>query len=167
MQDAVDRIIEQWQRERPDLDTSSIAVIGRLSRISQLLDRSMADTFAGHGLQPGWYDVLASLRRAGGDCELTPSALVDTMMLTSGAVTKRIDRLEQLGYVARRQDPADGRGVLVRLTRAGARVLDAASDDHLANQRRLLAGLAERQQDDLVRLLRTWSLALERDEPDA
>ena len=105
MHDAVDRIIEQWARERPDLDTSSIAVIGRISRISQQLDRSMVETFARHGLQPGWYDALASLRRAGGRCELTPSALVDTMMLTSGAVTKRIDRLEQLGLVERRADP--------------------------------------------------------------
>lgn len=161
MQDAVDRIVEQWARERPGLDTSSVAVIGRVSRISQLLDRSMADTFAQHGLQPGWYDVLAALRRSGGTCELAPTTLVETMMLTSGAVTKRIDRLEQLGYVERREDPDDGRGVRVRLTRAGRRVLDAATLDHLANQRRLLAGLSERQQADLVRLLRTWSLALE------
>lgn len=162
MTDAVDRIIEQWHRERPELDVSSIAVVGRMSRITAVLERSMAETFATHGLQAGWYDVLATLRRAGGACELTPSALLDTMMLTSGAITKRIQRMEEAGLVARRVDPSDGRGVLVRITAEGHARLDASSVDHLANQRRLLAGLDARERSDLVRLLRTWSESLQR-----
>lgn len=161
MRDAVDDIIEQWGRERPELDTSSIAVIGRLSRVSRVIERSMDEVFATHGLQAGWFDVLAGLRRAGGDCELTPSELTATMMLTSGGLTKRLDRLEEEGLIERRRDPRDGRGVLVRLTPAGHRRVDAAADDHLANQRRVLAPLSERQRTELARSLRVLAVSLE------
>lgn len=157
MPDAVDRIVEQWAQVEPNLDVSTLQVIGRLSRVSQMVDASIARTLAEHGLQPGWYDVLATLRRSGGDCELNTSAMLDTMMLTSGAITKRIDRLVELGLVSRRPDPADGRGVLVRLTEEGRARLDAATVDHLANHRRMLAGLSERQRGDLTRLLRAFA----------
>lgn len=163
MIDAVDRIIEQWHRERPELDVSSLGIVGRMSRITAALERSMAATFAEHRLQAGWYDVLASLRRSGGACELAPSALLETMMLTSGAITKRIQRMEEAGLVSRRVDPADGRGVLVHMTEHGAATLDAATVDHLANQRRLLGGLTTRERSDLERLLRRFAAAL----PDA
>lgn len=161
MRDAVDDIIEQWNRERPDLDVGSIAVIGRLSRVSERLDRAMAANFARHGLQPGWFDVLASLRRSGEPYELTPTAMQATMMLTtSGAITKRIDKLVQEGLVERRADPDDGRGVRVRLTDAGLERVDAALVDHMATQQRLLGGLSLRQREELARLLRRWGLAL-------
>lgn len=161
MRDAVDDIIEQWNRERPDLDPSSVAVIGRLSRVAEQLERAMAANFARHGLQAGWFDVLAALRRAGEPYELTPRAMLGSMMLTTGAITKRIDKLVQAGLVERRADPADGRGVLVRLTSEGLRVVDAAVETHLETQRRLLAPLSKRQREELARLLRRWAAAIE------
>jgi len=161
--DAVDEIVTQWNRERPDLDTSSIEVIGRLSRISAAIDRSMAAHFAQHGIQAGWYDVLASLRRSGGECELTPSELLATMMLTSGAITKRIDKLESIGLVERRADPSDGRGVRVRLTPAGRERVDAVTVTHLANQRMLLETLTAREQQQLAALLHTVGSGLDLD----
>lgn len=160
--DLVDRINEQWRRVRPDIDTSTVEVIGRISRLAAVLERAMGENFARHGLQPGWFDVLASLRRAGEPYELTPTALLETMMLTSGAITKRIDKLEEAGLVTRRADPSDGRGVLVRLTDEGLTRTDAAMDDHLAVQRELLSGLTTAQRRELTELLRTLTLALER-----
>lgn len=159
--DHVDRIVEQWARERPDLDASPMGVIGRVARASRHLDLRLEETFRRSGLNAGAFDVLAALRRAGPPYRLSPTALFGSLMLSSGAMTNRIDRLERAGLVARMPDPADRRSVLVELTRAGLDRIDRAVGEHLANEERLLAGLTGRERAELARLLRKLLLSLE------
>jgi DNA-binding MarR family transcriptional regulator len=160
MQDGVDRIIEQWQAERPELDHSPIGVIGRISRLARELEQRLEPVYREHGLEPGWHDVLATLRRSGPPYELRPSELTGTLMLTSSGTTKRLDRLEQAGLVERAPDPQDRRGVLIRLTRKGRDVIDATTEAHLANERRLLAALSAAEREQLAGLLRRLQLGI-------
>lgn len=157
--DAVDRITSQWKAVRPDIDASPIGVIGRVSRLSRLVDRRLAENFARHGIENWMYDVLATLRRSGEPYELTAGDLVRQTMVTTGAVTNRIDRLEQRGLVERART-GDRRKVLVRLTERGVALVDDVVVDHVAAERAILAALSPRQQHDLARLLRTTLLAL-------
>lgn len=152
--DHVDRVVEHWRRERPDLDLDAMATLSRLWRFGRLADRRVEDEFARHGLQPGWFDVLATLRRAGAPFELTPTALLETAMLSSGGMTKRIDRLAEAGLVERAPDPDDRRGVRVRLTPAGLELVDRVVAAHIANEQALLAPLSAAEQRTLDRLLR-------------
>lgn len=152
--DHVDAILEQWGSERPDLDLSGMAIIGRISRLERSLAPRLAEVFARHGLESWEFDLLATLRRSGEPHRMTAGELLDSMMITSGAVTNRIDRLEARGLVAREKDPADGRRVLVALTKAGFRRADAAVSDHAANEAALLDGLSGRDQQQFQRLLR-------------
>jgi DNA-binding MarR family transcriptional regulator len=154
MADSVDRILEQWARERPDLDASPMAVVGRVKQLARDLERALDRVFAGFGLGLGDFDVLATLRRSGEPYRLTPGALLEAMMVTSGAVTKRVDRLEQAGLVARAPDPGDRRGVLVGLTPEGLELVDRVVEEHVANEHHLLAGLTDRERERLARLLR-------------
>src|SRR5690349_20047356 len=103
--DAVDVITEQWAKERPDLDPSGMAIIGRVSRAAKVLDQRLAQNFALYDLQSWEFDVLATLRRTGAPYRLTAGALVDAMMVSSGAITNRIDRLVSRGLVYRETDP--------------------------------------------------------------
>ena len=114
-QDAVDRIVGQWNAVRPDIDSSPIGVIGRVSRLSRLIDRRLAENFARFGIEAWMYDVLATLRRNGAPYELTAGELVGQSMVTTGAITNRIDRLEARGLVERTRTD-DRRKVVVRLT---------------------------------------------------
>ncbi|HKA05414.1 MAG TPA: MarR family transcriptional regulator [Acidimicrobiales bacterium] len=152
--DHVDRIVDQWMQERPDLDPSPIRIIGRISRLSRGIDRRLDVVFGAHGLEAWEYDVLASLRRSGPPYELTAGELLDALMITSGAVTNRIDRLEARGYVRRRKSSEDKRVVLIRLTAAGRAAIDAAAPDHLANEAGILADLSPTDRRQLERLLR-------------
>lgn len=152
--DHVDTIVQQWAVERPDLDSSPLQVIGRLSRLADQADELLRPVFVARGLGDGDFDVLATLRRDGVPHELTPSELGARTMVTSGAVTKRIDRLERLGLVERRVDERDARGRRVRLTAEGIAVMDEAYPAHLANETRMLAGLSARERADLEHLLR-------------
>ncbi len=152
--DHVDLILEQWARERPDVDVSAVAVIGRISRIEQMVQPLLSRVFAQHGLAWWEYDVLAALRRVGPPYELTAGQLWSSLMLTSGAITNRLDRLEGRGLVERVKDPDDARRVLARLTAAGLATIDAALVDHAANEEELLSSLSERERATLVRLLR-------------
>jgi DNA-binding MarR family transcriptional regulator len=158
--DGVDVILEQWRRERPDLDPSPIGVIGRISRLARELEQRLEPVYAENGLEPGWYDVLATLRRSGPPYRLRPTDFANTLMLTSSGTTKRLDRLEQAGLIARAPDPGDRRGILIELTAAGRKLVDTASEDHLNNERRLLAALAEAEQGELADLLRKLQLGL-------
>lgn len=152
--DHIDQIVDQWRRERPELDVSPLALFGRLLRAAHLADRELARGLEGHGLQSGWFDVLAALRRAGRPYALNPTDLMAATMLSSGGITKRLDRLAEAGLIERRPDPADRRGTLVRLTRKGRSVIDRALEAHLANEERLLLALAPGDQRRLDRLLR-------------
>jgi DNA-binding MarR family transcriptional regulator len=153
VQDHVGSIAAQWAVERPDLDTSPLLVVGRISWLADALDGALRPPFASEGLGNGDFDVLAALRRAGTPYTLRHRDLTAAMLVTPGAVTKRVDRLVAKRYVARAAAGEDGRGQLVRLTPRGVRFVDRLIEVHLANEARLLAALSERERTQLARLL--------------
>jgi DNA-binding MarR family transcriptional regulator len=158
--DAVDVILEQWRSERPELDPSPIGVIGRISRLARDLEQRLEVVYREYGLEPGWHDVLATLRRTGPPYRLRPTEFSATLMLTSSGTTKRLDRLEQAGLVERAPDPDDRRGTLITLTAAGHRLIDTVTEAHLDNERGLLAALTAEEQRRLADLLRKLQLGL-------
>jgi len=163
--DAVDVIVSQWAEERPDVDASPMHVVGRIHRLAAELDQFLAPIFSAHGLGDGEFDVLATLRRAGAPYELSPGDLGASMMVTSGAVTKRIDRLERAALVTRRVSERDARARLIRLTVAGRRLVDTAIEEHVANESRLLGGLNHTERDTLAALLRKLGASIEKAGP--
>lgn len=161
MQDAVDRIQSEWAEVRPELDTSPIAIIGRVSRLSRLVDQQLAKNFREHGLDHNWmYDVMATLRRSGEPYELTAGELVKGTMVTTGAITNRIDRLVDRALVERQVNPLDRRQVVVRLTAAGLALTDEIADSHYEFEERLLGSLTSRQRSTVANALRTMLLDL-------
>jgi DNA-binding MarR family transcriptional regulator len=152
--DEVDRIVEAWRRERPDLDVAPLQVLSRVTRLARHLDRARSAAFARHDLETWEFDVLAALRRSGEPYRLSPGQLVAQTMVTSGTMTNRIDRLAGRGLVRRLPDPADGRGVMVRLEDTGRRVADAALADLLQIERGVLAVLDPGEHERLAGLLR-------------
>jgi DNA-binding MarR family transcriptional regulator len=158
--DGVDAIIEQWRRERPELDHSPIGVVGRVSRLARELEARLEPVYREHGLEPGWHDVLATLRRTGPPYQLRPSDFTGSLMLTSSGTTKRLDRLERAGLIERAPDPDDRRGVIITLTDAGHDLIDRVTEAHLANEARLLEGLSAVERDRLAALLRKLALTL-------
>jgi DNA-binding MarR family transcriptional regulator len=159
VEDSVDSILGQWARERPDLDCSPMGVIGRISQLQREVHLAQRATFARHGLDVPSFDVLAALRRAGEPYQLTPTALMRTALVTSGAITQRLDRLEEKGLITRERSAADGRAVVVSLTAAGRAALDAALPDHLETEQRLLDGLSDAEREQLAGLLRRLLVA--------
>ncbi|ASY11524.1 MarR family transcriptional regulator [Candidatus Planktophila dulcis] len=149
--DEVDRLIAAWKRERPDLDLSPLAVLSRITRIARHLDIARRDAFA--DLETWGFDVLAALRRAGAPHQLSPGQLMQETMVTSGTMTNRLDRLEELQLITREQDPDDGRGSLVTLTKSGVRAVDAALEGLLQNERELLGTLTAKDRELLADLL--------------
>ncbi len=158
--DAIDAVVGAWACERPDLDLSAIAVVGRLGRVALLLGPAQQKVFTEFGLGPGEFDVLATLRRSGPPYTLMPSQLAATLMLSRAGMTNRLDRLETAGHVERELDPADRRSFRVRLTDAGFATVDAAMTAHTANVTKLITALGPREQTDLDGYLRTLLLAL-------
>ncbi|WP_141575440.1 MarR family winged helix-turn-helix transcriptional regulator [Actinomadura sp. WMMA1423] len=154
MADAVDAILAQWGRERPDLDVSAMGVVGRISRAQLLLGRELKEFFAARGLESWEFDVLATLRRHGAPYELTAGALLRAAMVTSGAITNRIDRMQARGLVERVRDTGDRRSVRVRLTPRGLEIVDEVVGLHAANEERLLAGLPPADRERLASALR-------------
>ncbi|HYH81329.1 MAG TPA: MarR family transcriptional regulator [Longimicrobium sp.] len=159
--DRVDLILEQWRRERPDLDTSTMGVIGRIYRVSTLLGQSHTEVFARFGLDRGEFDVLATLRRSGAPFRLSPTQLFRSLMMSSGGMTNRLDRLERAGLARRVPDPRDRRSVQVELTDHGLKTVDEAVAAHVENQHRLLASMPAADRDAVAALLRRLLLALE------
>jgi DNA-binding MarR family transcriptional regulator len=151
--DEVDRLIAAWKRERPDLDLAPLSVLSRITRIARHLDIARRDAFG--DLENWGFDVLAALRRAGAPHQLSPGQLMQETMVTSGTMTNRLDRLEELDLITREQDPDDGRGSLVTLTKAGVRAVDSALEDLLDNERKLLKALTAKDRDTLAELLST------------
>jgi DNA-binding MarR family transcriptional regulator len=158
--DDVDDIVEQWRSERPELDPTPIGVIGRMSRLSREIEQRLEPVYREHGLEPGWHDVLATLRRGGPPFRMRPSDFTSSLMLTSSGTTKRLDRLEQAGLIVRGPDPDDRRGTLITLTAAGRRLIDATTAAHLENERRILSALSDAEQRQLADLLRKLRLGL-------
>ena len=151
--DHAQHVVDQWAAVRPDLDASPVLVIGRLHRVALALTTELVKVYNAHGLGEGDFDVLATLRRTGEPFELTPSELMDQTMVTSGAVTKRLDRLEGAGLVERRVSDGDRRSRIVALTDKGRRLIDRAVPEHFANEARLLEPLSAGERATLARLL--------------
>jgi DNA-binding MarR family transcriptional regulator len=158
--DGVDLILEQWERERPDLDHAPSGVVGRVSRLARELEQRLEPVYREHGLEPGWHDVLATLRRSGPPYRLRPSDFTGSLMLTSSGTTKRLDRLEQAGLIRRDPDPHDRRGVLITLTPAGVELIDGLTAAHMANEARILRALTDAERERLADLLRKLQLGL-------
>ncbi|WP_042804513.1 MarR family transcriptional regulator [Streptomyces sp. C] len=154
--DRVARIQADWRRERPDLDVSPQAVIGRLHRLADRLTEELALVYGRYGLGEGEFDVLCALRRAGEPYERAPGELAAHTMVTTGAMTKRIDRLERAGLVTRRRADDDQRGRIVALTGPGRELIDQAFTDHMRNERRLLDLLTPAEAASLETLLTGW-----------
>lgn len=163
MGDFVDRIVEQWGRERPDLDLTPTEVVGRVDRLAVYLRRAVDETLGEFDLHRGGFAVLAALRRSGSPYRLHPTELFTGLLSSSGAMTNRLDRLESAGLIHRVPDPEDRRGVLVELTPAGKTLAEEAAEAHLTNERQLLAPLTVREQHQLAALLRTLLAAFEND----
>lgn len=154
MIDEVDRIVDAWHRERPDLDVAPLSILSRVTRLARHLDLLRRGAFARHQLEVWEFDVLSALRRAGAPYQLSPGTLVAQTLVTSGTMTNRIDRLADRGLVERLPAPADRRGVLVHLTPEGRELVDAAMEDLLHVERELLSGLPEQDRATLADLLR-------------
>jgi DNA-binding MarR family transcriptional regulator len=153
--DRADIAIEQWARERPDLSVLPMFIFWRLLDAAESVMRDhMNPLFAEAGLLPGEFDVLATLRRSGEPYLLSPTRLYEAVMISSGGMTNRLDRLERAGLVERRPDPSDRRGKLIALTDAGKRVIDETIGRHVANEERLLSVLTAAEQEKLNSLLR-------------
>lgn len=159
--DPVDKILAQWAKERPDLDVSPMGLIGRTTRLANYLRKAIGATFAEFGLQPGEFDVLATLRRSGAPYQLSPTELFKSMMVSSGTMTNRIDRLEAAALVERVPDERDRRGTLIHLTDQGFELIEAAVTAHVANEHRILNGLSKTDRKELSRLLRKLLLSFE------
>lgn len=144
----------QWARERPEIDTGAMVLLGRLAEAALVISRDRLNPlFARFDLQPGEFDVLATLRRSGKPHALTPTELYEAAMISSGSMTNRIDRLEKVGFVMRKPNPADKRGTLVGLTVQGLALIDRVIDAHVANQQAIVSGLNAREQSQLSGLL--------------
>ncbi|MET8952637.1 MarR family winged helix-turn-helix transcriptional regulator [Streptomyces sp. NPDC004393] len=152
--DPVDAIIEQWAAVRPDLDTAAMEVFGRIFRLSRAMGDRMEKAYADYGISRGEFDVLATLRRSGEPYTLSPRRLSATLMLTTGGMTGRLDKLEAAGLLRRSPDPHDRRGLRVTLTEEGLRLIDEAVGAGLAVQAEALTALNERQTSQLAELLR-------------
>jgi DNA-binding MarR family transcriptional regulator len=159
--DPVDKILGQWQRERPDLDVSPMGVIGRMGRLAKHLERAIQETFSEFGLTVGEFDVLAALRRSGKPYQLSPTELFNMLMVSSGTMTHRIDRLEQAELVRRIPDLSDRRGTLIELTDKGFDLIEQAVEAHVVNEHRILSVLAESEREALIQLLRKLLVSFE------
>lgn len=151
--DRAARAAQSWRRERPDLDVEAMEIIGRLNELSALMSRQLQAVFDDFGLQAGEFDVLATLRRTGAPFRLTPTALYEATMLSSGGMTARLDRLERRALIRRLPNPQDRRGTLVELTDDGLALIDRAIVPHADNETRLLAGLTAEERAALNGLL--------------
>jgi DNA-binding MarR family transcriptional regulator len=160
--DLVDRLQEDWTRERPELDVSAMAVVGRLLHLGRALEARANAALKSVGLAYTDFDVLATLRRAGEPFRLTPTALRRSVVLTSGAMTACLNRLEAQGLLTREPDAEDGRVLTARLTPQGRALVDRAAALRFQEAAEALKGLTPRQAEDLSNLLRTLNLSLGR-----
>lgn len=152
--DEVDRLVDAWRRERPDLDVTPMEVLSRVTRLARHLDRHRSAAFGAHGLESWEFDVLSALRRAGPPYRLSPGALLRATGVTSGTMTNRVDRLAARGLVGRTDHPEDRRGVVVTLTEDGRARVDAALSDLLTAEHQLLGALSPAEQEQLAAALR-------------
>ncbi|HEY5230944.1 MAG TPA: MarR family transcriptional regulator [Galbitalea sp.] len=156
--DEVDRIVDAWERERPDLDFAPLQVLSRVARLARHLERARRTAFSASDLELWEFDVLSALRRAGAPYQLSPKALLLQTLVSSGTMTNRIDRLVERELVERETDPNDGRGILVVMTERGRDRVDSAISLLLLGESELLDGLSTLERERLSTLLRKLSL---------
>ncbi|TKT46272.1 MarR family transcriptional regulator [Rhizobium sp. LC145] len=161
--DHVDRRRRQWARELPDLDTEPMAILGRAFRLGNMVRPSIEATFAGFDLDRGEFDVIATLRRSGPPYRLTPTEIYSSLMISSGGLTHRLDRLEKAGLIRREKSPRDGRSLLVALTEAGAARAEEAFRADMASEAGFLRSLDAMEREQLASLLRKLILGIESD----
>lgn len=161
--DHVDRLRAQWARELPDLDTEPMGILGRASRLTNLHRISMEETFGKFGLDRGEFDVIATLRRSGSPYRLTPTQIYTSLMISSGGLTHRLDRLEKAGLVRREKSERDGRSMLVALTEAGIGLVEEACRAHVAKGSAFLEALGAKERRQLADLLRKLLIGIGRD----
>lgn len=154
--DAVDELLDAWRTTRPDLDPGPLGVVGRVIVLAKHLERSVEAALAKHKLTLGQFDILATLRRAGRKGALTPTQLLQSVMLSSGGMTSRLDKLEAAGLIDRQPDPSDRRGVMVVLTQKGRKVIDAATATRFREAADSLPPLGTPEQELLAEYLRCW-----------
>lgn len=164
--DHVDRVRAQWREVRPEIDTSPAAIVARVGRLGAYFDQAINQLMGEYGLTRSSWDILSSLRRSGPPYELTPTELYRGLMRSSGWMTNRLHGLEEAGLVQRRADPGDGRGVIIRLTKNGLRLVDEIIGQHVENEREMIAALPERDRKMLESLLRRLLQEHERKSPD-
>ena len=152
--DAIDRVVSQWAKEKPELDTEPMAIMGRLMRIAKHMENHVAELHKRYDLKMGEFDVLATLRRSGQPYRLTPSELISSMMLTSGAMTNRLDKLEKKGLIAREHSKEDRRSVTVELTEKGVELIDSLIEQHLQAQHELMGSLSSAEKGQVNQALK-------------
>jgi len=159
--DSVDTIITQWRNENCEADLLPMAILGRLAKLGKYIDTDILHCHDQQDLRQGEFDVLATLRRSGKPYSLTPSELYQSMMLTSGAMTSRLDRLETKGFIRREHSKSDRRSVQVILTAEGKDKVDAVLPAHINTQQDLLKGMNQHDREKLAELLKRWLMQLE------
>lgn len=159
--DPVATILQQWRRERPDLDVTPMGPVGRLRRSAVQVQKRLDTVFARHQLASWEFDLLATLRRSGEPYRLAPTVLFSSLMLTSGAMTRQLHQLEKRGLIQRQINPADARSVLVQLSAEGLALIDVAVAEHVQNLHSLVNGLSAEEAAQLDQLLGKWMEALE------
>jgi len=160
-EDVVDQLLRDWARERPDLDVSAMAVVGRLLHLGGLLQTRAGERLREYGIGYTELDVLATLRRSGVPYRLSPTALRKSVLLTSGAMTACLNRLEQRGLIERIPDDADRRSLVATLTDQGVTLIDAAIASHFGGAEQAVGGLDRDERTELARLLRKLRLQLD------
>lgn len=151
--DSISVLMDEWRRERSDLDPSAFAIFGRIWRLGAALSNDIAGWLAPLGLNFESFSVIVTLRRSGAPYELNPTALYRESLISSGAITNRIDRVEALGLVKRLPDPKDRRGTIVRLTPKGRALADKAIELHFRKLAECLSGISSVDQAALATLL--------------
>ncbi|MFA0241840.1 MULTISPECIES: MarR family winged helix-turn-helix transcriptional regulator [Vibrio] len=159
--DAIDRVVEQWAKEKPELETEPMAMMGRIMRIAKYMETQVAELHKNYDMKLGEFDVLATLRRSGKPHQLTPSELIGSMMLTSGAMTNRLDKLEAKGLISREHSKEDRRSVSVLLTKDGLILIDQMMTEHVEMQKKLVKSLSASQKKNTNQLLKAWLSAYE------
>jgi DNA-binding MarR family transcriptional regulator len=158
--DPVDAVISDWKAVRPNLDPGPLGLVGRVLVLADQLQRSVDTALEKHSLTLGLFDILGTLRRNGKKGGMTPSQLLKSVVLSSGGLTSRLDKLEAAGLIERADDPADRRGVVVTLTAKGRRVIDAATATRFEEAKKSLPPLAPQDRDALEGMLRVWLAAM-------
>ncbi|MEL6821396.1 MAG: MarR family transcriptional regulator [Calditrichota bacterium] len=154
MHDLIDRLIEEWKTERPELDTSAMGVVGRIIMLGNLLQKRAGEALKPFGMHYTDLDVLATLRRSGPPYRLTPTELLNSVLLTSGAMTTLLNRLEKSGHITREPDPNDGRVKAVKLTEQGIELIDRAIEIRFKEARESISGVSKRDFSELEKILK-------------